>query len=89
METPDSPASPGQVCATCLHWRPERAGEKLLGWGQCRRMPPTMPPIQEDKLVHVGLWPHTREGEWCGEWAEVRGPGEQAEVPVFRAGAMK
>jgi hypothetical protein len=68
MDTPDSLSSSGQVCATCLHWRPEKTREKLLGWGQCRRMPPTMPPIQDDKLVHVGLWPHTREGDWCGEW---------------------
>jgi hypothetical protein len=51
-----------------MHWRPEKAGEQLVGWGQCRRMPPAMPPIQDDKLVHVGLWPHTQESDWCGEW---------------------
>lgn len=31
-------------------------------------MPPALPPIGEDKLVHVGLWPHTDERDWCGEW---------------------
>jgi hypothetical protein len=31
-------------------------------------MPPTMPPIQDDKLLHVGAWPHTQETDWCGEW---------------------
>jgi len=61
-------AHPGQTCASCLHWRPEKAGEKTVGWGQCRRMPPAMPPIQDDKLVHVGVWPHTQETDWCGEW---------------------
>ena len=59
---------PAQVCATCRHWRPETSGEKAGGWGQCRRMPPAMPPIQDDKLVHVGVWPHTQDSDWCGEW---------------------
>jgi len=68
METHESPPHPGRVCATCLHWRPETTGDKTIGWGQCRRMPPAMPPIQNDKLLHVGVWPHTRESEWCGEW---------------------
>lgn len=36
-------------------------------------MPPAMPPIQDDKLVHVGVWPQTHESDWCGEW-EARGP---------------
>jgi hypothetical protein len=71
MNAPDAPLVSGQTCGTCLHWRAEKAGEKFVGWGQCRRMPPTMPPIQDDKLVHVGLWPHTREGDWCGEWQAI------------------
>lgn len=69
MDASNSPPV-GQVCATCLHWRPEKTGEYMVGWGQCRRLPPTMPPIQDEKekLVHVGLWPHTRDADWCGEW---------------------
>jgi hypothetical protein len=31
-------------------------------------MPPLLPLIEEDKLVHVGLWPHTTKADWCGEW---------------------
>jgi hypothetical protein len=31
-------------------------------------MPPSVPEIGEDKLVHVGVWPHTDERDWCGEW---------------------
>jgi hypothetical protein len=61
-------ARSGQVCGTCLFWRVDRVAPQITGWGQCRRMPPAMPPIEEDKLVHVGVWPHTEEREWCGEW---------------------
>ena len=67
---------PGQCCATCCFWRPDRQGEQGAGWGQCRRMPPTMPPIENDKLVHVGLWPSTKESEWCGEWRAAAGKGD-------------
>jgi hypothetical protein len=35
-----------------------------------------MPPIQDDKLVHVGVWPHTREHDWCGEWQAAANAGE-------------
>jgi hypothetical protein len=34
-------------------------------------MPPTLPPIEEEKLVHVGIWPHTAEDDWCGEWEDA------------------
>ena len=59
---------PGQACATCVHWRPDTRAEQDAEWGQCRRMPPTMPPFEDDKIVHVGVWPHTQAGDWCGEW---------------------
>lgn len=66
-----SPPPPlGQSCGSCLFWRAEKSEDRPLGWGQCRRMPPTMPPIEDDKLVHVGVWPHTQEGDWCGEWQD-------------------
>jgi hypothetical protein len=68
-----SPPHPGQVCAECLFWRRAKVAGKALDWGQCRRMPPAMPPIQDDKLVHIGVWPHTQERDWCGEWRPVRG----------------
>jgi hypothetical protein len=71
MNASESLPHAGQVCGTCLFWRPEKRGQQTLGWGQCRRMPPTMPPIQDDKLVHVGMWPHTRDGDWCGEWQAI------------------
>ena len=38
------------------------------GWGQCRRMPPAVPTARDDKLVLVGVWPHTDGRDWCGEW---------------------
>ena len=60
-----------QRCRTCCFWRPGPADERAAGWGQCRRMPPTLPAIGDDKLVHVGLWPHTDEHDWCGEWRPI------------------
>jgi hypothetical protein len=57
-----------QACGTCLFWRPDPDVGHEAGWGRCRRMPPTLPTIRDDKLVHVGLWPHTDERDWCGEW---------------------
>ena len=36
-------------------------------------MPPILPPIEQEKLLHVGIWPHTAGGDWCGEWQAVDG----------------
>jgi len=60
-----------------MFWRPDRVALQRAGWGQCRRMPPAMPPVEDDKLVHVGVWPHTEERDWCGEW---RAHDDSAEV---------
>lgn len=57
-----------QQCGGCLFWKRSTASHNGTGWGQCRRMPPALPEIADDKLVHVGLWPHTDERDWCGEW---------------------
>lgn len=76
MGTHGSHPRSGQTCAGCAYWRPDRVGDRDAGWGQCRRMPPAMPPIQDDKIVHVGVWPHTQEGDWCGEWAAAQGPAQ-------------
>jgi hypothetical protein len=56
------------ACGTCRFWRLDPDATHEAGWGQCRRMPPTLPAIQDDRLVHVGVWPHTDERDWCGEW---------------------
>lgn len=58
----------GQTCENCCFWRPEAESDPSGGWGQCRRMPPTPPPIDQEKLVHVGVWPSTQATDWCGEW---------------------
>ena len=68
MESQAIPAESAQACGTCAFWRPEAAAASETGWGQCRRMPPTLPTVHDDKLVHVGLWPHTDKRDWCGEW---------------------
>ena len=71
MDVPGQFRRPGQACATCTFWRPDTVGDRPADWGQCRRMPPTMPPIEADKIVHVGVWPHTQAGDWCGEWQDI------------------
>jgi hypothetical protein len=68
MDDTRSRPHPEQACGTCMFWRGDRAGGTATGWGECRRMPPALPPIEDDKLVHVGLWPHTDGRDWCGEW---------------------
>jgi hypothetical protein len=80
----DTAATTGS-CGTCQFWRPAAthadasdalavpSGRGRQGWGQCRRMPPTLPVVRDDKLMLVGLWPHTEEGDWCGEWQPAGG----------------
>jgi hypothetical protein len=57
-----------QACAACRFWRQTGADARSDGWGECRRMPPSLPQVEEDKLLHVGVWPHTAAADWCGEW---------------------
>lgn len=57
-----------QCCGSCAFWRRDKAAEKGIDWGQCRRMPPVLPELRDDKLVFVGIWPYTEERDWCGEW---------------------
>lgn len=75
MDEPLTDAPPPPTCGTCRFWRRQREA-KLSDWGECRRMPPLLPPLEDDKLVHVGLWPHTTKADWCGEWeaGEARWP---------------
>jgi hypothetical protein len=68
MEAEPSPQPRLQACNSCIFWKRSQAANDGTGWGQCRRMPPSVPEIGEDKLVHVGVWPHTDERDWCGEW---------------------
>ena len=56
------------ACGTGRFWKRAAGGDLQAGWGQCRRHPPTVPEVSDDKLVHVGVWPHTDVTDWCGEW---------------------
>ena len=58
----------GQACGNCRFWNRASGGDPRASWGQCRRMPPTLPAVSDEKLVHVGVWPHTDLADWCGEW---------------------
>jgi hypothetical protein len=71
-------------CGLCRFWRRQKDA-KLTDWGECRRMPPLLPPIEEDKLIHVGLWPHTFKGDWCGEWQDTNGPFRPTASPAETA----
>ena len=81
MQSSASNPIPGQTCGSCCFWRSEGRAEQGKGWGQCRRMPPTPPPIDEEKLVHVGIWPSTQETDWCGEWRGLPSSEHPSEHP--------
>ncbi len=66
--TQNDPAPAAEQCAVCRFWRQGGPAGRDLDWGECRRMPPALPQIDQDKLLHVGLWPHTAADDWCGEW---------------------
>lgn len=55
-------------CDACRYWWQEKVRRTAAGWGQCRRMPPSLPSDREDKLKLVGIWPETEADDWCGEW---------------------
>lgn len=57
----------GRACDTCRFWRKQAFCDEN-DWGQCRRMPPILPELVDDKLVVAGIWPSTKAGDWCGEW---------------------
>lgn len=67
-ESSEDADAPPAGCGNCRFWR--RAGRDGPGpdWGQCKRMPPVLPEIEDDKMVHVGVWPSTEAKDWCGEW---------------------
>lgn len=62
------PSGSPATCSSCRFWRLDRRSGRGAGWGQCRRMPPALPPIRADKLKLVGIWPETQDRDWCGEW---------------------
>jgi hypothetical protein len=62
-------------CGSCRFWKPHAGSKESQGWGQCKRMPPALPEIKDEKLVLAGIWPSTDERDWCGEY-------EAAAIPV-------
>lgn len=65
-------------CQTCQFWRRRHSVEDTDDWGECRRMPPSLPEIADEKLVVAGVWPCTKASDWCGEWNEI---GPDAKTP--------
>ena len=67
MTDPRIEKTQGRACATCRFWRLQAIRDES-DWGQCRRMPPILPELADDKLVVAGIWPSTKSEDWCGEW---------------------
>ena len=70
----------GRACSTCHFWRKQTIRDES-DWGQCRRMPPTLPELADDKLVIAGIWPSTKSGDWCGEWESFLPTGTDTPHP--------
>ncbi|MBT66441.1 MAG: hypothetical protein CMN98_04790 [Synechococcus sp. NP17] len=56
-----------RACDTCRFWRKQSLRDEN-DWGECRRMPPMLPDLIDEKLVIAGIWPSTKGVDWCGEW---------------------
>ena len=69
-----------RACSTCHFWRKQAIRDES-DWGQCRRMPPTLPELDDDKLVIAGIWPSTKSGDWCGEWESFLPTGTDTPHP--------
>lgn len=63
-------------CGTCRFWKPHAGSKESQGWGQCKRAPPALPEVKDEKLVLAGIWPSTDERDWCGEWQAAEPPAE-------------
>ena len=70
----------GRACDTCRFWRKQALRDEN-DWGQCRRMPPILPDVVDDKLVVAGIWPSTKAGDWCGEWEAATSGGADDPSP--------
>jgi hypothetical protein len=60
-----------QKCVTCQFYdrrNTERSDGKGPSWGQCRRFAPALHPVNVKSYMIEGVWPHTRDDDWCGEW---------------------
>jgi len=68
LEDDDAAAGGRPSCGSCRFWKPLAGSKESSGWGQCKRMPPALPEIKDEKLVLAGIWPSTDERDWCGEW---------------------
>ncbi|TXI12376.1 MAG: hypothetical protein E6Q76_01115 [Rhizobium sp.] len=66
-----------EECRTCRFWKPNEG--KVSGFGECLRHAPQpltyRLPEDCDETGDYGyedatgvIWPHTFEGDWCGEW---------------------
>ena len=65
------PAQENAHCRTCRFWRQRRVQDEADDWGECRRMPPALPEVADERLVGAGVWPFTKAADWCGEWEQA------------------
>lgn len=71
MIAPPPPPPENTRCNSCRFWRRRRVQDEADDWGECRRMPPALPEVDDERLVVAGVWPFTKAGDWCGEWEEA------------------
>jgi len=59
-------------CDNCRFWQwiGRDKENEACEYGMCRRLPPQIPTRQAMSDVY-GLWPITREADWCGEFRMV------------------
>ena len=67
-------------CDTCRFWERYRFEDRQANRGDCRRnapIPVFLAPSalfdsynKEGRKDRRGLWPWTKEHEWCGQWEE-------------------
>lgn len=61
-----------QECGNCRFWEQYSPPK-----GECRRYPPMIVVGQVycdgKESLENGIWPHTGQGAWCGEWQQKEG----------------
>ena len=69
-------------CVTCVFFDRGDGASSGTAWGQCRRMPPALHPVNMKSYMIEGVWPHVREDDWCGQWTS---PARLARVEAVPA----
>jgi hypothetical protein len=63
-----------EKCVACQYYERnnDKAEDKGVRWGQCRRNVPVVHPVSAKAYMVEGIWPHVRDDDWCGEWTAIK-----------------